>query len=189
MSSAQAKLDLVQQQISDAGYTDLLFDEEGSAQKDLQIARGIQEEIWRGKSRVNWFTHGDRNTSYFHKVAKIRNSSRQINILKSGDLTLENQSDIEHHVLDFFSTLYASENSCTDSGFVRKVIPHLVSVSAEDNSMLTGLPVMDEVKSVVELRGQMDLGVASIGPFGILLVWIFTILCFSSIRLVGSCLI
>lgn len=84
---------------------------------------------------------------FFHKMAQIRNSSKQMNILKLGDLILENQADIERHVLDFYSTLYASENSCSDSGLVRKVIPQLVS--AEDNSMLTGLPVMDEVKSVV----------------------------------------
>lgn len=47
VSSAQDKLDLVQQQISECGYFDLLHDEEDSAHKELQIAIGIQEEFWR----------------------------------------------------------------------------------------------------------------------------------------------
>lgn len=68
-------------------------------------------------------------------------------MLKNGDLILENQQDIEGHVLSYYESLYASDNVCSDSDFVQNVIPKMVS--NEDNSLLTRPLSLDEVKAVV----------------------------------------
>lgn len=80
-------------------------------------------------------------------MAKIRQATNHIAMLKKGDEVLCNKTDIENHVLDFFSNLYASENSCNDNGLVDKVIPPMVSM--EDNLMLTNLLSFEEVKAAV----------------------------------------
>lgn len=90
---------------------------------------------------------GDRNTAYFHKLAKVRHATGQMVLLKAGDSILDNQVDIENHVLSYYESLYASDNNCTDSNFVDNVIPKLVT--SEDNAMLTCLPSYDEVKVAV----------------------------------------
>lgn len=77
-------------------------------------------------------------------MTKIRYASKQMTMLKSGDLTLDSQQDIEQHVLNFYTNLYCSENTCSNSDFISNAIPNLVSM--EDNLMLTNLPSMEEVR-------------------------------------------
>lgn len=84
---------------------------------------------------------------FFHNVTKIRNSVSPISVLKVGNSVLNDQKDIENHVLDFYKELYASDNSCVDNGIIESVIPSLVSLS--DNIMLTNIPTLNEVKNIV----------------------------------------
>lgn len=50
--------------------------------------------------------------------------------------------------------LYASENSYVENDLVDKVIPSLVT--SKDNAMLTNLPTLEEVKSVVFAINVVD---------------------------------
>lgn len=80
-----------------------------------------------------------------------------MSILKSDDILLDKQEDIEQHVLPYNTSLYASDNTCIDTGFVGRVIPK--SVSTADNASLTSLPTLDEVKaSVFAMNGSGALG-------------------------------
>lgn len=106
-------VDQIQQEIASAGYSDELHEAEVKAQLDLQHALNYEEAFWKQKSKVDWFIHGDRNTAYFHKVAKIRSASKQMSMLKQGDQVLVDRQQIENHVIDFYTSLYASENCCT----------------------------------------------------------------------------
>lgn len=144
---AQANLNAIQQQIASAGYTDSLLDQELTAQQELDSTLAYQEEFQREKARINWFTQGDRNTSFFHKLTKVRHASKQLSVLKVGDSFIDNQADIEHHVLDYYTSLYASGNSSIETDFASIFIPNLASY--EDNVMLTNLPSMEEVKLVL----------------------------------------
>lgn len=107
----------------------------------------FQEEYWREKSRINCHKLGDRNTAFFHKVTAIRNASNQMLILKVGDEILDKQKDIEQHVLQFYASLFATENNCIPNELIDASIPSLVS--AEDNTMLTNLPSQEEVRNTV----------------------------------------
>lgn len=50
-------------------------------------------------------------------------------------------------MLDFYTSLFASDNDCIDNGLIDDVLSP--EVSAKDNLMLTRLPSWDEVKDAV----------------------------------------
>lgn len=56
--------------------------------------------------RDNRFIHGDRNTTYFHIVAKIRASKNSISFFQDGDRVLIDLSDIEVHVVNYFKSIW-----------------------------------------------------------------------------------
>ncbi|XP_045802493.1 uncharacterized protein LOC123896099 [Trifolium pratense] len=160
VSNAVAKVDSIQQIINDSGYTDALGDEEKLAQVSLNDALRVQEYFWRDKSRSKWFVEGDRNTGYFHKLTKIRHISNRMIRLKAGDNYIEDINDIEHHVLNFYKELFASNNNCAPTDIIERTIPHLITVA--DNDMMTKIPSFEEVKQAVF---NMD-GSSSPGPNG-----------------------
>lgn len=137
----------IQAQIDYAGSSDALRAQELSAYLELLQALAYVEALWRYKSRVNWFSYGDRNTTFSHKLTKIRNIFKKLSILRTDDAILDNVTDIENHVFDYYASLYAFTNSRVDNGLVEKVIPSIVS--SEDNIVLTNLLSFEEVKSAV----------------------------------------
>lgn len=147
VNAAIQNLNLIQEQIDRNGFSDSLFDQEKMAQVDLQQAIHYQESFLQEKARLNWHTSGDRNTEYFHKLAKVRNVSKEISILKRGDDLLTNPAKIESHIVSYYEDLFASNNECRDNGLIEEVIS--LMVTDIDNEMLTCLPSLDEVKKAV----------------------------------------
>lgn len=90
---------------------------------------------------------------FFHRVAKFKKVSRQMSILKNGDSVLADNDSIEQHVLYFYTSLYAAENSCVDNGLIEKAVPSMVT--NQENVMLTNLPSLEEVNAAVfSMNGQ-----------------------------------
>lgn len=147
VSNAMKKVEQIHIQIDSEGYSDWLFDQENIAQIDLKQESKCQEDFWHEKARVKWHTEGDRNTKFFHQMARISNVTKQINMLKDGDQFLCSAKDIESHVVSFYEKLFCTENNCSDNGLIEEVIPSLVTF--EQNLMLTNLPSMEEVKEAV----------------------------------------
>jgi hypothetical protein len=54
------------------------------AQVNLEQALHMEELFWHEKSKVKWHCEGDRNTTYFHKMAKIRKATNQITSIRNG---------------------------------------------------------------------------------------------------------
>ena len=72
----------------------------------------MEKISWKQKSRETWLKEGDKNTKYFHSVAKSHrrnNSIRQISI--DGELT-PNQDAIKAHICTFYWNLYFEEFEC-----------------------------------------------------------------------------
>ncbi|PNX70974.1 hypothetical protein L195_g057930, partial [Trifolium pratense] len=118
--SAEQKLHQIQIQIQHNGHTEALLNEEKLASAQYEDALNRQEVYWKEKARVNWHLEGDRNTKYFHRIAKIKSSTKFINSLQDG----------EH-----------------DSSLAEEVIPNLVT--EETNALMTMLPSHDEIKAAV----------------------------------------
>ncbi|XP_019431934.1 PREDICTED: uncharacterized protein LOC109339025 [Lupinus angustifolius] len=147
VKEALSKVERFQQRITNEGHYDNLMTQEDQAQNELMVALAAEEEFWKEKSRLNWQISGDRNTSYFHNIAKIRYATKSMCMLRQGENTLLDRQEIEHHVLDYFTTLYASDNVTQPSHLIDSVIPKLVS--EEDNSMLSKIPLEEEIKGAV----------------------------------------
>jgi hypothetical protein len=91
--------------------------------------------------------YGDRNTSYFHRVARVKAATKQISMIKHGDITYTDAPSIEGHILDYFTGIFHSPNHCVPNDLVPSCIPSLVTL--EDNDMLCKVPSASEIKAAV----------------------------------------
>jgi len=73
----------------------------------LNEVLGMQEEFWKEKARVNWHKDGDKNTKYFHTLAKIKNTNKLITSIKVGEITLKEPNDIAEHIANYFKNLFS----------------------------------------------------------------------------------
>jgi hypothetical protein len=144
VKEAEQHLQNIQNQIQSSGHTDQLMQLEKIAQNDLGKALDRQEMFWHEKSRVNWHLQGDRNTSYFHRIAKIKNTSKLISSLKNGTDVINEPSQIAEHVVNHFQNLFCTNSFVQDQILVEEVIPKLV-----DDNMNTILPSKGEIKHAV----------------------------------------
>ncbi|XP_019435039.1 PREDICTED: uncharacterized protein LOC109341552 [Lupinus angustifolius] len=157
VKASLASVESIQQCIDNYGPDEDLLDQEAIAQQELLQALLVEEAFWKEKARMNWHTNGDRNTSFFHIVAKVRQNTKALTMLKEGDNILTNHDDIATHVLDYFTALYASSNNMVSNGLISFVIPSLVTV--EDNFLLTKHPSNEEIRSIVfSMKGDGFLG-------------------------------
>ncbi|XP_019454478.1 PREDICTED: uncharacterized protein LOC109355707 [Lupinus angustifolius] len=130
-----------------ANHQEDLREQEDEAQRIMLHALNVEELFWKEKARCDWYTYGDRNTSFFHKTTKIRQDSKGINFLNVGDTILTSKQDIDNHVLHYFEEFFATENVTSLSPLINTVIPS--SMTELENYMLTNPPSMEEVKGVV----------------------------------------
>ena len=98
VTSAEQKLQLIQAQIQTNGNSDALLLEEKEAHKVLEEALNRQECFWQEKAKLNWHLEGDRNTKYFHRIAKIKTSTKTLTSLHDGDQILTDQTLISNHI-------------------------------------------------------------------------------------------
>jgi hypothetical protein len=147
VNAATARVDEIQMMIDINGASDALLDQEKLAQINLENVLHMEELFWSEKSKVKWHLEGDRNTAYFHRIAKIKNTTNHISSLMNGDIALNSTDEISAHVVDHFSSLFTQAGSFVDNGLVEEVIPNLITDRIND--MLTNIPSMEEIKSAV----------------------------------------
>jgi hypothetical protein len=147
VTSAEQRLQLVQDQIQQNGHSDTLLQEERIASSIYEEALNKQEAFWQEKARVKWHLEGDRNTKYFHRLTKIKTSSKLITTLQDGEQVLSDQNQIAEHVLNFYKNLFCTNIVLQDSLLAEEVIPNLVT--NDINALMTVLPSHDEIKAAV----------------------------------------
>ena len=69
---AASNTESIQTQISTIGFSDSLMDQEKLAKIKFHEAVKFEEEFRQENAKVKWHMEGDRNTRYFHKIAKVR---------------------------------------------------------------------------------------------------------------------
>ncbi|PNX83757.1 ribonuclease H, partial [Trifolium pratense] len=147
VKDAEMKLQDIQAQIQNTGHTVALLDMEKSAQYLLDKALERQEEFWREKARINWHLKGDRNTAYFHRLAKIKNTSKLISSLKHNNEIISDPTLLADHVVSYYKNVFCTNSFLQDQSLVEEVIPNLIN--EEVNTLLTMLPSFDEIKNAV----------------------------------------
>ncbi|KAE9594337.1 hypothetical protein Lalb_Chr18g0052741 [Lupinus albus] len=100
VKNAYNAVEVIQTFINESGLDAELLNQENMAQNDLLQALMVEETFWMEKTRLNWHLHGDRNTSFFHKVTKRRQVTKSMTLLKDGERILTSQVDIGTHVLN-----------------------------------------------------------------------------------------
>ena len=83
---------------------------EAKLRQSLEEISSQEELLWFQKSRKDWISYGDRNTSFFHQKTITRGARNRINAIKNDrDIWLYGTNDIMSHAVSFFSTLYKSD--------------------------------------------------------------------------------
>jgi len=121
--------------------------EEKEAHKILDEMLSRQECFWQEKAKLNWHLHGDRNTKYFHRIAKIKTSTKTITSLIDGEQVITNQSHISEHIVDYYKNLFCTNFVLEEQLLAEEVIPNLIT--DEINNLMTMLPSHQEIKSAV----------------------------------------
>jgi hypothetical protein len=79
------------------------------AEMEEQLHR--EEILWQQRSRIDWLRAGDRNTSFFHRKATLRQNKNKIRKLKRPDGTFTNDvAEMEDMASTFFQDLYTRDN-------------------------------------------------------------------------------
>lgn len=66
--------------------------------------------MWNQRSRVLWLQNGDKNTKFFHATASQRQRKNRIGgLMDEGGLWHEEQGAIEKFNIEYFSSIYSSD--------------------------------------------------------------------------------
>ncbi|XP_019442380.1 PREDICTED: uncharacterized protein LOC109347110 [Lupinus angustifolius] len=109
-------------------------EQEVAAQKNLLKALDMEEIFWKDKARINWTS----------RIWQVTNS---LSLIKERDSLLTNPTEIESHILHYFTSIFGSENFTMQNTLIQSVVPNIVS--EEENNMLTKLLTCEEIKKVV----------------------------------------
>ncbi|WMV24639.1 hypothetical protein MTR67_018024 [Solanum verrucosum] len=117
----------------------------------------LEEEFWRQKAGMKWFTEGDMNTKFFHSYVKGRRKRLHIaEIVTEHGITLTSNDQIGQAALEFFGEQF-QENDYVDDYAMLDHIPRCIT--NEENDAMCSLPTNEEVKKVVfKLKGSSACG-------------------------------
>ncbi|XP_058099758.1 uncharacterized protein LOC131244120 [Magnolia sinica] len=107
-----------------------------SATENLRKLELMEEIFWKQKARISWLEEGDRNTKFFHSLAKEKQRRLAIRsiVLDSAD-RLEDLAEIKNDVVNYFAGLFSAKNIVEDP-IILVVIPPLVSLEDNDRLMV-----------------------------------------------------
>ncbi|XP_057786280.1 uncharacterized protein LOC131003749 [Salvia miltiorrhiza] len=144
----QNHLAVTQNQISETGYTDELFDEEIRLQAELNVALSRKNNFLQQKSRASWLQDGDRNTTFFHRMIKFKWRNTLITRLNIDGVDVYDPSIIEQHIIGHFSAFFMDDESpSTDPLEIEALID--VAVSDAQNNFLVSIPEESEIAAEV----------------------------------------
>jgi len=150
---ALEEVNRIQLLLDSEGFSDDIYRQHLEAQLILTKAFNYQDVLWKEKARDPNFINGDRNTSYFHRLAKFRAAAKPITLLYNEDIVITEPADIEVHVLNYFTSIFSIDNNCVQNEILDRSVPSLVS--EEDNHNLLRLPLHEEIKNAVfDLNGD-----------------------------------
>lgn len=138
------------QKIDDDDITDSEVITHDNLMLEREKLADMKEQFWRDKSRIQWSEEGDRNTSYYHRIAKIRRRRNTFNSLKINSVWVDDKLQIKNGILDHFSSRFKlSDTSNTSVGDL-----DLKTLSSEDAASLERPILEEEVVSSLKLLGQ-----------------------------------
>ncbi|XP_057786898.1 uncharacterized protein LOC131004240 [Salvia miltiorrhiza] len=144
----QKQLMDTQKQIAVSGYTDDLFNEEVRLQAELNVALSRKNSLLQQKSRASWLVDGDRNTAFFHRLAKFKKRNNTFTRLNINGVDVYDSGIIEQHIVSHFSELFTDDGSeLADQLEIDALIQP--SISEDQNILLIRIPDEGEIAAAV----------------------------------------
>lgn len=119
------------------GMIDMLKDQESKVQQELELALAKEDLFWKEKSRTRWHKEGNKNTSYFHKVSKIKSHSNKTISLRDGNNITIDPSEMVAHAVNYYTNIFVFVGDSQDNDLI-EIIPSLVTKTM--NTILTIIP-------------------------------------------------
>ncbi|KAJ4898014.1 Reverse transcriptase domain-containing protein [Raphanus sativus] len=118
-----------------------------SLQGILSKAYAEEEEYWRQRSRIQWLSCGDKNSSFFHSVTRGRRALNKFAVIEdeTGNAFFE-EKQITQTIASFYQDIFSSR-STGDLSVVREVLTP--KVTPEMNHLLIAVPSDLEIKQAV----------------------------------------
>ncbi|XP_010531748.1 PREDICTED: uncharacterized protein LOC104807977, partial [Tarenaya hassleriana] len=144
------KLKGIQHQLYSAPNEQLVEAEKLQRKKWVELANA-EEIFFMQKSRIRWLQAGDRNTTFFHKVAKARVAKNHIHYLidQQGN-RIDQPEEIKNHAVEYFQDLIGKPDE-TVSVTAESGIVELFNLEGNlsTNTLCTSIPTAEEIKSTL----------------------------------------
>jgi exonuclease III len=76
-------------------------------QRDLQVHLEQEELKWRQRAKINWLSHGDKNSKFFHACANQRRKVNNISKIKDeGGRLWESQEEVGKVFVNYYQSLF-----------------------------------------------------------------------------------
>uniref|UniRef100_M4EYE7 Reverse transcriptase domain-containing protein n=1 Tax=Brassica campestris TaxID=3711 RepID=M4EYE7_BRACM len=113
----------------------------------LETAYAEEEAFWRQRSRIQWLSGGDRNSSYFHAVTRGRRACNKFSIIEdeTGASFYEEDQIVKAFVM-FYQLLFTTGNTDPEAIVAEALSP---KVTLEMNQSLIEIPDKLEVQQAV----------------------------------------
>ncbi|KAK7263633.1 hypothetical protein RJT34_31226 [Clitoria ternatea] len=130
-----------------------------ATKKDSQL--GQEERYWAQLTKVEWLKLGDRNTSYYHRVALIKRARKKIEAIKNeNEDWIYDEEEINHCLVNFLKNIYNPKVHLHQSSWPFVQTRFLSSIEAK---ALNSLPSRLKVKTALFEMGPLK----ELGPDGI----------------------
>lgn len=104
------------------------------------------ETFWAQRSRVQWLKLGDKNTKYFHTIAKLHIRHNYFHELQRPDGSIVSSlKDMYETAQSFFQNLFSNPGNA----FPLMTYNLPTKLSSEDNQFLTSVPHESEIRHAV----------------------------------------
>eukprot|EP00253_Pinus_taeda_P008074 PITA_08074 len=117
---------------------------ENEMYRDLYKQHREEEEELRKKSRCLWLKAGDKNTSFFHNILKIRRATNHIERIMIEGRELRDQEEIKEVAFNHFSALLTADPQPVDSVDFLSVIEN--KITADQNNELDKEVTIEEIE-------------------------------------------
>ena len=115
----------------------------------LRIAYKAEEDFWLQRSRIMWLSLGDKNSGYFHAIAKGRRARNRLTVIEGEDGTAYYEEDqIAHQIGLYFLSIYTSEITSETTSATRDIVTSAPAprISASHNENIVLIPDAAEIK-------------------------------------------
>ena len=113
-SNTEERIQVLRGRIDRAITTAASTHEINTVREELNQAYIEEEIFWKQKSRVMWLRAGDKNTKYFHSIAKVkRNRLNLSSIQDSNGVVHRGQRQIAQVAQEYFQNLFGNSNANT----------------------------------------------------------------------------